>query len=244
MFFRPAYRSGLLTNLLFLLSLHIPMLNQAQVLSPNSLVTRSIQFHDPQGKWENTPIELYLLEERPQGTDRHTIIGIDLYHQSFHLDQERENHRIQYQLNDQSVKISLDGQAEFTNEQKARFQLTEERAVKMRDYYTYLYGLPMKLRDPGTIFDPYVRDTVFQDESVWSIRVTYQGEVGSDIWYFYFDKESYALQGYRFYHNEAAKDGEYIVLEGLKDINGIRLPKTRSWYTNHEHRFLGRDILN
>jgi hypothetical protein len=26
----------------------------------------------------------------------------------------------------------------------------------MRNYYTFLYGLPMKLADPGTIIDPVV----------------------------------------------------------------------------------------
>lgn len=45
------------------------------------------------------------------------------------------------------------------------------------------------------------------------------------------------------YHDEAANDGEYIPLEGEEIINGIRFPKTRTWFVNKDGRLLGADIL-
>lgn len=79
-----------------------------------------------------------------------------------------------------------------------------------RDYYGDLAGLPMKLRDPGTLIDPDVAATDFIGRQIQSIRVTYDAELGGDTWYFYFDPESAQLVGRRFYHDEAANDGEYI----------------------------------
>jgi len=67
--------------------------------------------------------------------------------------------------------------------------------------------------------------------------------VGKDIWYFYFDKKTVALIGYRFYHDESKNDGEYITLDGEEIIQGIRIPKNRKWYYNKDDKFLGADFL-
>ena len=75
------------------------------------------------------------------------------------------------------------------------------------------------------------------------LRVTYDEGVGDDTWYFYFDPRSYALVGYRFYHDPAKNDGEYIVLEGESEIGSLRLPRTRKWYTHADDRHLGTDTI-
>ncbi len=215
----------------------------AQTPSPNSILTRSIAFHDPQDQWETSSNEFILRESRPGSPDRSTILQIDLYHEIFNLDQNRDGNRIQYFISGDTVDILFNGSADYTAEQEKQFHLTEERALILKDYYSYLYGLPMKLRDPGTILDPKVEKVLFQDNETWRIRVTYEEEVGGDIWYFYFDPESFALVGYQFFHDEAARDGEYIVLEDLKIINGLSIPQSRSWHTNSDSTFLGKDVI-
>jgi len=101
----------------------------------------------------------------------------------------------------------------------------------------------MKLRDPGTIIAPTVWTETINGSEYLKIKVTYDPEVGGDIWYFYFDPDTYALSAYRFYHDESANDGEYILLEGEEIHSGIRFPAKRSWYINADHRFLGYDQL-
>jgi len=137
----------------------------------------------------------------------------------------------------------LNGSAEISDAKREEHRLDCDRVVLYRDYYTYLWGMPMKLRDPGTRLDPGVSDAVFQGRQVKSLRVTYDPEVGGDTWYFYFDPDSAALVGYRFFHDESANDGEYIVLEGEVSGGGLRLPKARTWFTNAEDRLLGTDTL-
>ncbi len=113
----------------------------------------------------------------------------------------------------------------------------------MKDYYTYLYGLPMKLRDPGTQIDLLVRKKTFMEKEYLVLRVTYDKEVGEDTWYFYFDPENYAMEAYQFFHKEAENDGEYILLSGEETIHGIRMPKVRAWYYNKDNTYLGTDTL-
>jgi len=112
-----------------------------------------------------------------------------------------------------------------------------------RDYYSYLYGLPMKLRDPGTRISPKVEKRSFHGKEYWVLEVRYEPEVGQDLWYFYFNPDTYALEAYQFYHDKDKNDGEYILLEGEDRLGGMRLPKIRTWYTNKEEKLLGTDTL-
>ncbi len=101
----------------------------------------------------------------------------------------------------------------------------------------------MKLKDPGTQIDPKTERVVFYGKESIRMRVTYDPSVGSDTWYFYFDPQTYALTAYQFYHNEAMGDGEYILLDQLEEVEGIRMPKIRSWYYNIDESYLGTDEL-
>jgi len=114
----------------------------------------------------------------------------------------------------------------------------------MKNYYTYLYGLPMKLKDSGTIINEKVKREIFKNKEYLILKVNYTEAIGKDTWYFYFDPSTYALEVYQFYHDEAKNDGEYILLDSLETINGIKMPKTRAWYYNKDNTYLGTDDLS
>ena len=114
----------------------------------------------------------------------------------------------------------------------------------MRDSYTYLYGLPMKLKDPGTILYPVVKRKKFKEKEYLVLKVTYEESVGKDIWYFYFNPLTYAMEVYQFFKDESKNDGEYIILEDIVEVSGIKMPKIRSWFFNKDDKYLGKDILN
>jgi hypothetical protein len=112
-----------------------------------------------------------------------------------------------------------------------------------KNYYTYLYGLPMKLKDSGTIIDQQTSRKTFKGKEYLVLKASYEKEVGEDIWYFYFDPESYAMEVYQFFHDESKNDGEYILLTGEEEVSGIKMPKTRAWYYNKDEKYLGTDVL-
>jgi len=208
-----------------------------------ALVEQAIGFHDPQGLWKNGVFRLQLEETRPDGPSRKTTLLVDNSSGRFEIATQRDGAQIDGVLADGGCEMRLDGSTRFSDEDKEKYRLTCERLEWLRNYYAYLWGLPMKLLDEGTILDPDVLDTTYQERPVQAVRVTYDLSVGSDIWYFYLDTETHALAGFRFFHDEAKGDGEYITLEGQIEAGGLRLPKSRAWFTNAEDRYLGTDTL-
>ncbi len=208
-----------------------------------ALIEQTIAFHDPQGLWQEGVFRLVLEETRPDGPSRKTMLLVDNTSGRFEIATQRDGAQIDGVLADGGCEMRLDGSTQFSDEDKEKYRLTCERLEWLRNYYVYLWGLPMKLLDEGTVLDTDVLDTTYQERPVQAVRVTYDLSVGSDIWYFYLDTETHALAGYRFFHDEAKGDGEYITLEGQIEAGGLRLPKSRSWFTNAEDRYLGTDTL-
>jgi hypothetical protein len=216
---------------------------EADSSSSDDLLAKSIAVHDPLGLWQDGVFRLHLEETRPDGPSRKTTLLIDNSTGRFEIATQRDGSQIDGVLEGDGCELRLDGSTEFTEEEREKYRLTCERLEWLRNYYVYLWGLPMKLLDSGTALDPDVLDTTYQDRSVQALRVSYEPEVGSDIWYFYLDTETHAVAGYRFFHDEAQGDGEYITLDGMIEAGGLRLPKARAWYTNAEDRYLGTDTL-
>ena len=214
-----------------------------QDLAPNQLLNKAIAYHDPQGNWDNFKGQLFITMETPNSNDRLSEITIDLPQQYFKLVAKKDNIITEQIINKGNCKLLLNGSETISEDETKKHRLTCERAKTMKNYYTYLYGLPMKLKNPGTLLDPKVYRKTFKGKIYEVIKVTYDEAVGKDTWYFYFDPATYALEVYQFYHDEEKNDGEYIILSGLEDINGIKIPKTRAWYYNKDDKYLGTDIL-
>lgn len=207
------------------------------------ILDKSIAYHDPKGLWETGKFKLNLKESRPNGTFRETRIQLNNRQQSFTLSQRREGRTIYRYVKGDQCENKLDGKSNFTPDEAKQFRLDCSYSPRMKDYYIYLYGLPMKLRDPGTQLHEEVKTIAFDGRSLLQLKVSYEPAVGKDIWYFYFDPSTYALSGYRFYHDESKNDGEYILLSGEQKVGPLRLPKTRKWYTHQDDKFLGTDEL-
>ncbi|HFA47981.1 MAG TPA: hypothetical protein ENJ95_03065 [Bacteroidetes bacterium] len=230
------------TALLFLFSFSIcPIFSQN--ISSKKLLQKSIAYHDPSNQWPTFNGELNLKETRPNGSDRHTQLQINNNNGFFKMEQDRDGNHLTHILENGECSYMLNNSKTIAEEDIKKHKLNCKRTQFMRNYYVYLYGLPMKLNDPGTIVHDNIEKTKFQDQDCFAMKVTYEEGVGNDIWYFYFHPKTYAMIGYRFYHDEEKNDGEYITLEGVKTINNMRLPMTRKWYVNKDGKFLGADIL-
>ena len=143
------------------------------------------------------------------------------------------------------AEARLDGRADLSSDELERYRLTPAQILTQRNMQLYLNGLPMKLKDPGTRLDPKVKEALFQGRAVHELRVTYDRNVGSDSWYFYLDRATCALVGQRFYHDEAAGDGEYTVFSEEVSGGDLRLPRVRKWYRNQGNElFITHTILS
>lgn len=215
----------------------------AQELTGNQLLEKAIAYHDPNKNWKSFNGRLFITMETPDASDRVTEIAMNLPAQYFKLLWSKDGDSVMQMVDKDSCSISLNGSNKISEEKIKELRLNCERTKMMKDYYTYLYGLPMKLKDPGTIIDDKVQKKTFQKKEYLRLKVTYKEPVGGDTWYFYFDPKTYAMEVYQFYHNESKNDGEYILLTGEETANGIKMPKTRAWYYNKDDKYLGTDIL-
>jgi len=213
-------------------------------INASDLLDKSIKYHDPKGKLLNSDLTFNLIETRPNGADRETTINCNIQDEVFTSIQKKDSLHIVGRYTKGKVEFKVNGSGDISNEIKKEHRLNEKRFNMLRNYYQYLWLLPVKLEDEGTILDPIVKQADFFGKDALQVKVTYDPKVGHDIWYFYFHPESYAMIGYRFYHDEAANDGEYILLDGETTYGKIRLPKERKWYMHKDDKYLGSDILD
>lgn len=214
-----------------------------QELTGQQLLEKAIQYHDPSGNWGTFNGTLNITMETPKNADRVSIIKINLPQEYFYLKATREEKTTEYTVEKENCSIKYNGKANLSDEILKENNLSCERADLYKNYYTYLYGLPMKLKDKGTIIDPKVTKKTFKGKEYLVLKVTYTEKVGKDTWYFYFDPKTYAMEVYQFFKDESKNDGEYILLTEETVINNIKIPKKRAWYYNKDNGYLGTDIL-
>ena len=213
-----------------------------QEMTGSQLLEKAIEFHDPNGNWATFTGSLFVTMETPNKPKRTSEIRIDLPNQSFYIKASQGDKTTVYSVTKDACNIQFNGKTP-TEEEKISNNLSCDRASMYQNYYTYLYGLPMKLKDAGTIIDETVILNEFNGKNYLVLKVTYEKEVEKDTWYFYFDPATYAMEVYQFYHEEEKNDGEFILLSGLETVSGIKLPKKRNWYYNKNKKYLGTDSL-
>jgi hypothetical protein len=219
----------------------------SQQLTGPQLLEKAIAYHDPEGNWPKFIGNLEILTTIPEGEDRTNYLDINLPAKSFELISKRGDLINEYRVFKDSATVAKldlskpDSIIATTNEDF-------ERAVFMRNYYTYLYGLPMKLKDPGTIVSYEVQNKKLNKKDYLVLQVNYKVGVGSDVWFFYFDPVTYRMEAYQFYKEKENRQpdlstGEYILLSSEYKTNGILMPKVRKWYYNKDKKYLATDTL-
>ncbi|MBL4642612.1 MAG: hypothetical protein JKY44_03365 [Flavobacteriaceae bacterium] len=224
----------------FLFSIHA----FSQEITGKQLLEKAIKFHDPNGNWESFKGTFFVTMKTPEESNRVSEITIDLPKQRFSVKATFGKKTTEYHIDKDSIQIVFNGTKNPSQEIQKKNSLSTARAKMYQDYYTYLYGLPMKLKDPGTIIHEQVNLEKFMGDQMLVLKVTYSKEIGKDTWYFYFNVDTYKMEAYQFFHDEQKNDGEYILLDELETINGIKMPKNRAWYLNKNATYLGTDILS
>lgn len=212
-------------NSLFFISLTILSFScqQSSPKTGKELVQRAIKYHDPEGNWESLKATFVMKDSLPPGRDS----------RSYEFSLDNSISKMTYAIEGLEYEVVSDSLAILTGD------ITKERSLRMRNYYTYLWGLPMKLTDPGTFIEEDIRTELLGGKEYLVVRVPYE----DDQWYFYFEPETYKMAAYKFYKDEPNQIGEIIYLEGEKEFKGIKIPANRTWYRTEKPEFLGVDML-
>lgn len=191
-----------------------------QSLGAVEILDKSIAYHDPNNHWKTFRGKFQLDEMRETGT-RKTQFLIDNNQGLFQFERDSTVHGM---LMDSCFNT--------------RGTTPCERVSTIRNYYLYLWGLPMKLKDQVGELREQVSEIDFHGTRVYQIEVHYERE----NWSYFIDKQNFALVGYQFYFNH--KDGgELIKLSDEYVYKGMRFPKERTWYEMPGETYLARDVL-
>jgi hypothetical protein len=223
------------------------LLCTSQNISAKQLLENTINYHDPNGNWKNFDSEFTVEMTTPNKPKRVSHISINLPGEYFNVKATRDTVTTTYTINKSKCKMVYNGKLLDTTTAKEK-NMSCDRATLYKNYYTYLYGLPMKLNDSGTNLSKKVEKKTFKGKDYLVLKVTYDEAVGNDVWYFYFNPKTYAMEIYQFFKTddngkEKPDSGEYILLSEEAVVNDIKMPKVRAWYYNKDDRYLGTDTL-
>ncbi|WP_299116097.1 DUF6503 family protein [uncultured Winogradskyella sp.] len=230
-----------------LLFVFVSVTIQSQNLTGQQLLEKAINYHDPSGNWSTFSGNFKVTMTTPNQSARVSDININLPAEFFSVTAVRNNTSQTYTV-DKSDCALFYNKTQLNEEAAKEKKMTCERASMYKNYYTYLYGLPMKLEDKGTNIDSKVERKTFKGKEYLVLKATYDAAIGSDVWYFYFNPETYAMEVYQFYKTDEngkvkPDSGEYILLTEEDTVNGIKMPKVRAWYYNKDDKYLGTDTL-
>jgi len=223
-------------------------LSYAQNINAEQLIKASVNYHDPNSNWKTFKDTLIVKMTTPKQTPRVSKVFINHLKNNFYLEVEKDGNVSSYSIAGNKCDLKLNGKSNFNESEAQKFNLNCNRGSMLKNYYTYLYGMPMKILDPGAIITNKVERKSFHGKDYLVIKVSYSPAVGSDTWFFYFNPNTYALEAYQFFRNDNNGNlindtGEYILFEGETNINHIKVPKIRKWYDNKNNTFLGEDSL-
>ena len=170
------------------------------------LIDAAIAYHDPGDEWPSLRHGLVIDQSRPDGSSRSATVRLDVPGSTFSYEEDTGEGLVAKGVTDDGCFATVDGR-QPTEEEVTSLRLDCPAIERIRNYYLYLWGLPMKLRDPGAIVDPAIADDEFDGQATKVVRVAYDPDVGTDTWYFHFDPATYRMVGYQFYHDETTGPG-------------------------------------
>lgn len=215
---------------------------QASSLNAGQILQASLEFHDPESRWGRQAIRLTLAEPRIDFPERQSEILIDLPNDRFELLRYYEDTAVLRGLQADSCYNLVDGKTVAPGDSTVinQYRLGCDRTREYRSFYQLLTGLPMTLYQPEIALEDPPQQVVFGAYNCYEVRARLNNPVIGEEWAFYFDQSDYQLRGYGY---ASAGVGEYIQLDSLLPVAGMRLPLIRNWYSKADSTRLGKDVI-
>lgn len=192
-------------------------------LNSRDIIQKSIAFHDPDSHWNQLKAEFHFSS---------SFSFNDSIPEALEISIDVAKNALRYHNLDRKVDFSFTPDSCWSHQNSSVVSLLSENGPSdcnnykwTHNFYTYIWGLPMKLNDPGVIPSNKVLTTVINGISCYQVEIAYAAET----YQFYFAKENYELIAFEFLKNDNSGKGEYIILEGIYEYNSILFPAKRTW---------------
>lgn len=209
----------------------------------DQMLDKTVAYHDAENKWPGLKAHLYLSNIDTAGKENLFELEIDNTDGYFSYITHADGKEIVKGLSDGKAFYLLDGKREISEEYRKKYELTPDGVQWVHSFYKYLYGLPIKLKDKGAIVSDTVSTEAFNGKTYQTLNVTYEPGMGKEVWTFFIDPTSSAMEAYRFMFAPGSNEGEFVLLNETLDVEGIKMPKVRKWYLVKGNQYLGTDNL-
>jgi hypothetical protein len=220
-------------------------INPESFIKAREILDKSIQFHDPDGKWASVKLKLKLQEPRVGNPKRYSIVSLDNTTQAFELQRNRDDHVSKHIIDKNGIsKTLLDGKADFPEELVKKYRLDPARNTGYKNFNQMMYGLPMVFEGEkmGNIYA--LKETLFEGREVFAIDIELKTPIIEPIWRLLIAKEDYQLVGLQIFDPFEPEKGEELVFQDLMPLGNMQIPRTRHWIAlNSNKKYLGSDIV-
>ena len=178
------------------LVLNAAMAQKITDLKAQDVLKKCINFHDPKGNWPNLHQKLYFHAKELDNDNIREEVLLDNRTTYFCHISRADGKVIEKEISDTTIIARINGDTAISADDRKKYRLMPRQIRSARNSYVYLYGLPMKLNDRGTILSDTVKIDTFNGKNYLVLNVKYEKGVGTDTWFFYINPTTYALEGY------------------------------------------------
>ena len=190
--------------------------------SSEEIISKSIEFHDPHQAWNKFRATFHF-------DSRFAIADYPI--ESLEVSINVPENYLRYHNRSRKIDLSYQGDSCFVHSMAGNC----ETYRWTQNFYTYIWGLPMKLQDPGVFPKKGFTRLHFNEIPCYAVQVHYEAE----NFEFYFDSLDFQLRGFRFIKNDGSGKGELITADGLLEFDGIRFPRKKTYCSLPDSAFGG-----
>ncbi len=225
---------------LFILSICLVSIVQAQQTAKD-ILQKSIETHDPRGRWHKLNAEFDMSIVREKQADRLFTIALNMRKKHFAYRVKTDTLNYSQGFKGAIFETLFNGSSTISEANIKKYDLTEARTQYLKEVYEYLLLLPMRLQNDTALLSKDYTIETFNNVQCYKLTIQYQPINENETWHFYIDNQSFILRGYQFYVKDKTTNGEYIYLEDYTNVKGILMPKTKKWYWNKDSSFFRTD---
>lgn len=211
------------------------------IINKETILKKSIQFHDPKNEWETSHFKVHIQEPRIRNPYRYSIVELNNASGFFELQRNRNKHVSIHRINKKSSITFLDGKIITDSVLVKKYRLEPTRNKGYHRFYKTLLGLPMSLPSEIKQIDS-VEETLFNSTKSYKLSIELHKELFSKHWILYVAKENFKILGLEMIFPNNPEKGERLIFEGKYMINSINIPRIRHWRELNSN-YSGSDIL-
>lgn len=212
--------------------------------SAEEIFEKSIQFHDPRGKWENYSgkLKMNVCFTNDGNTYGSEIVEIDVPNDFYKWTRLINGFKIVKGKKDGEIFFSVNGNSNPTGFERKTFAINETNINMMKELHYWHFGQFNYLRNAGVKLQEDVKKEIFDGKECFLLSFTGDSSevinpyfIGENI--FCVDSKTFEIVGCIY------SDG-YLKIQGKIDINGLKIPAVETWYDKETNQLRGTTLFS